>query len=161
MSSFRSERERWIRDKYEQKLFLPPLPLSSEQARQSLIDAINKEDLPSVILLLAQGKIPTDDLNASLIHLAASLGNVPILQLLLWVSAVIRCVDLCLHFVLVQHGADPFALDSHSRSPLQCAHGDCIQVLQTLTNNRLDCSRPLKPSQSPAPPYDKLPSTVI
>jgi hypothetical protein len=83
---FRSERERWIRDKYEQKLFLPPLTLSSEQARQSLIDAIKKEDLPTVILLLAHGKIPTDDLNASLVHLAASQGNVPILQLLLWVS---------------------------------------------------------------------------
>ena len=85
-SSRRSERERWIREKYEQKLFLAPLTLSTDQTRQALLEAILNEDLPTVILLLAHGKIPTDDLNASFIHLAASQGNMPILQLLLWVT---------------------------------------------------------------------------
>jgi Arf-GAP/GTPase/ANK repeat/PH domain-containing protein 1/3 len=81
----RSERERWIRDKYEQRLFLPPLTLLPNHARQSLIDAITNEDIYTVILILAHRKISTEDLNSSLLHLAASQGNVTILQLLLWV----------------------------------------------------------------------------
>lgn len=81
-----SERERWIRDKYEQKLFLAPLTISPALARQSLIDAINKTDLYTVILILAHQKLSHEDLNSSLLHLAASQGNVTILQLLLWVN---------------------------------------------------------------------------
>jgi hypothetical protein len=60
--------------------------ITCDQARQSLIDGIAKEELAAVILLLAHGKISTDDLNQSCIHLAASQGNVTILQLLLWVN---------------------------------------------------------------------------
>ena len=82
----RSERERWIRDKYEQKFFLAPLPLPFALIRQSLIDAINKADLYTVILILAHRKLSIEDINSSLIHLAASQGNVTILQLLLWVN---------------------------------------------------------------------------
>ncbi|CAF3727394.1 unnamed protein product [Rotaria sp. Silwood1] len=157
-----SERERWIRDKYEQKLFLAPLTISSSLIRQSLIDAIHKSDLYTIILILAHRKLSNEDINSSLLHLAASQGNVTILQLLLW------------------YGADAFAIDSNGRTPLQCAQGDCIQILQTLTNNNTDLhtnSQQIKPTSispqhstiprqrppasSPGPPYDKLPSTVI
>jgi hypothetical protein len=81
---------------------------------------------------------------------------------------------------LFQYGADPFAVDGNGRTPLQCAQGDCIQVLQTLTNNNTDfhsnsqqqkppsispqhstIPRQRPPASSPGPPYDKLPSTVI
>jgi Arf-GAP/GTPase/ANK repeat/PH domain-containing protein 1/3 len=82
----RSERERWIRDKYEQKLFVAPLHIVPNQARQSLIDAITKEDLYTVILILAHRKISTEDVNSSLLHLAALQGNVTTVQLLLWVN---------------------------------------------------------------------------
>jgi len=154
-----AERERWIRDKYEQKLFLAPLTILSNQIRQTFIDAIVKEDLYTVILILVHGKISLEDLNSSLLHLAAIQGNVTILQLLLW------------------YGADPFILDINGRTPLQCANGDCIQVLQNLTNNHIDSQQQLKqpiispqqstlprqrpPVSSSGPPYDKLPSTVI
>jgi hypothetical protein len=80
-----------------------------------------------------------------------------------------------------QYGADPFVLDSNGRTALQCANGDCIQVLQTLTNNHTDSHQQFKQttispqhstlprprpaaaasSSTSAPPYDKLPSTVI
>jgi hypothetical protein len=83
---YRSKRERWIRDKYEQKLFLAPLPIPLTLIRQSLLDAINKVDLYTVILILAHRKLSNEDINSSLIHLAASQGNVTILQLLLWVK---------------------------------------------------------------------------
>lgn len=86
MPTCRSERERWIRDKYEQKLFLPPLAMPPPLARQSIIDAINKTDLHTIILILAHRKLTNDDVNSSLLHLAASQGNVTILQLLLWVT---------------------------------------------------------------------------
>jgi Arf-GAP/GTPase/ANK repeat/PH domain-containing protein 1/3 len=82
----RSERERWIRDKYEQKLFVAPLHILPNQTRQSLIDAITKEDLYTVILILAHRKLSTEDVNSSLLHLAALQGNVTTLQLLLWVN---------------------------------------------------------------------------
>jgi len=85
----RSERERWIRDKYEQRLFVAPLHIVPNQARQSLIDAITKEDLYTVILILAHRKISTEDVNSSLLHLAALQGNVTTLQLLLWVNKFI------------------------------------------------------------------------
>ena len=88
-SSLRSERERWIRDKYEQKLFLAPLAISPPLARQSVIDAINKTDLYTVILILAHRRLSNEDINSSLLHLAASQGNVTILQLLLWVKKTI------------------------------------------------------------------------
>jgi hypothetical protein len=55
-------------------------------ARQSLIDAINKTDLYTVILILAHRKLSNEDINSSLLHLAASQGSVTILQLLLWVK---------------------------------------------------------------------------
>lgn len=58
----------------------PPL------ARQSMLDAINKNDLYTVILILAHRKLSNEDVNSSLLHLAASQGNVTILQLLLWVN---------------------------------------------------------------------------
>lgn len=84
--------------------------------------------------------------------------------------------------VIFQYGADAFIVDSNGRTPLQCAQGDCIQILQTLTNNNIDSypngqqikipsispqnntlprQRQPQPTSSPAPPYDKLPSTVI
>jgi len=158
-----SERERWIREKYEQKLYLPPLTLNPSQIKTNLIDAIHQSDLYTVILILAHRKLTTDDLNSSLLHLAASQGNVTIVQLLLW------------------YGVDPFALNSNGQTPLQCAQGDCLTILQTLTNNHQDCptvksstnaiispqhntlprQRAAAPAASPAPPYDKLPSTVI
>ena len=86
----RSERERWIRNKYELKLFIAPLTILPHQARQSLIDAIIVEDLYTIILLLVHRIISTDDPNTPLLHLAASQGNVTILQLLLWVIVIIK-----------------------------------------------------------------------
>lgn len=165
----RSERERWIREKYEQKLFLAPWTIPSSQIKATLTEAISKADLSTVIFILAHRKFSSEDLNSSLLHLAASQGNVTILQLLLWVrqSKILSrssSVRLCL-----QYGAEPFAPNASGSTPLQCAQGDCIQVLQTLTNNQTDFvpanntfPRPRAPATSPpGPPYDKLPSTVI
>ena len=72
-------------------MFLPPLPYLDAPIQQQLIDAITRQDTRQVILCLA---LAGDAVNASYsdqdprtaIHIAATLGNIVYLQLLLWVG---------------------------------------------------------------------------
>lgn len=88
----REERERWIRAKYEQRLFLAPLPCSELSLGQQLLRSTAEEDLRAVVLLLAHGNRQqvnetcgeADGRNA--LHLACRKGNVVITQLLIWVQ---------------------------------------------------------------------------
>lgn len=87
----REERERWIRAKYEQRLFLAPLPGADLSLGQQLLRAAAEEDLRAVVLLLAHGGRQQvnetcgegDGRNA--LHLASRKGNVVVTQLLIWV----------------------------------------------------------------------------
>lgn len=88
----REDRERWIRAKYEQHLFLAPLPCSELSLGQQLLRSTAEEDLRAVVLLLAHGNRQqvnetcgeADGRNA--LHLACRKGNVVITQLLIWVQ---------------------------------------------------------------------------
>lgn len=88
----REEKERWIRAKYEQKLFLAPLPCTELSLGQHLLRATADEDLRTVILLLAHGS--RDEVNETCgegdgrtaLHLACRKGNVVLAQLLIWVG---------------------------------------------------------------------------
>lgn len=90
--SCREEKERWIRAKYEQKLFLAPLPCTELSLGQHLLRATADEDLRAVILLLAHGS--RDEVNETCgegdgrtaLHLACRKGNVVLAQLLIWVG---------------------------------------------------------------------------
>ncbi|ELK14361.1 Arf-GAP with GTPase, ANK repeat and PH domain-containing protein 1 [Pteropus alecto] len=90
VDSTREERERWIRAKYEQKLFLAPLPCTELSLGQHLLRATADEDLRAVILLLAHGS--RDEVNETCgdvdgrtaLHVACRKGNVVLAQLLLW-----------------------------------------------------------------------------
>lgn len=92
MTFRREEKERWIRAKYEQKLFLAPLPCTEFSLGQQLLRATAEEDLRTVILLLAHGS--RDEVNETCgegdgrtaLHLACRKGNVVLAQLLIWVS---------------------------------------------------------------------------
>ncbi|XP_022265794.1 arf-GAP with GTPase, ANK repeat and PH domain-containing protein 1 isoform X13 [Canis lupus familiaris] len=90
LDSTREEKERWIRAKYEQKLFLAPLPCTELSLGQHLLRATADEDLRAVILLLAHGS--REEVNETCgegdgrtaLHLACRKGNVVLAQLLIW-----------------------------------------------------------------------------
>ncbi|KAK0048141.1 centaurin-gamma-1A, partial [Biomphalaria pfeifferi] len=93
------EKERWIRAKYEAKEFLPPLPYIDIPVNQQLIDALVREDIRNIIVIL--GHAEPEDINApyskddgrTALHIAAALGNVVFVQLLLWYNANVKVVD--------------------------------------------------------------------
>ncbi|CAL1534810.1 unnamed protein product [Lymnaea stagnalis] len=95
----RDEKERWIRAKYEAKEFLPPLPYIDIPVNQQLIDALVREDIRNIIIIL--GHAEPEDINApyskddgrTALHIAAALGNVVFVQLLLWYNANVKVVD--------------------------------------------------------------------
>ncbi|NXW26150.1 AGAP2 protein, partial [Circaetus pectoralis] len=59
----REERESWIRAKYEQRLFLAPLPATEVPLGEQLFCAVQEKDLETVLLLLAHSK--KEQLNVS------------------------------------------------------------------------------------------------
>ncbi|VUZ41949.1 unnamed protein product [Hymenolepis diminuta] len=119
--SSKEEMESWIRAKYEHREFLPPLPYPEAPLQQQLIDAIARQDTRQVILCLARAT--PDTVNApysrqdprAAIHIAATLGNIVYLQLLLW------------------YNGDPTVVDSEGRNAFYYAHCsfhfDCANFL--------------------------------
>uniref|UniRef100_A0A5K3FA33 Arf-GAP domain-containing protein n=3 Tax=Mesocestoides corti TaxID=53468 RepID=A0A5K3FA33_MESCO len=135
--SSKEEMEAWIRAKYEHREFLPPLPYPEAPLQQQLIDAIARQDTRQVILCLARAT--PDTVNApysrhdprAAIHIAATLGNIVYLQLLLW------------------YNGNPSVMDAEGRNAFYYAHCsyhfDCASFLA-----RNGCPRQAVPTPSPA-----------
>jgi Arf-GAP/GTPase/ANK repeat/PH domain-containing protein 1/3 len=96
--SSQEDKERFIMAKYNNKEFLSPLPPGLNTSA-SLVDAICRSDMKAVALVLAHAN--QDDVNSPVsprdsrtpLHLAASLGNLAIAQLLIWSNANVKSVD--------------------------------------------------------------------
>ncbi|XP_062977630.1 arf-GAP with GTPase, ANK repeat and PH domain-containing protein 3 isoform X1 [Elgaria multicarinata webbii] len=97
--SCREEKERWIRAKYEQKLFLAPLPHSDVPLGQQLLRAVVEDDLRAVVTLLAHGtkeevnETYGDGDGRTALHLSSAMANVVCTQLLIWYGVDVRSRD--------------------------------------------------------------------
>lgn len=106
-SATREERESWIRAKYEQRAFVPPLQPASGTTRPEdsmpdwLLSAVTERDLPRVLLLLAHST--KEQINAppagssspprTALHAACQLGDVVMTQLLVWYGIDVKAKD--------------------------------------------------------------------
>nr|XP_020505221.2 arf-GAP with GTPase, ANK repeat and PH domain-containing protein 3 [Labrus bergylta] len=97
--STREEKERWIRAKYEQKLFLVGLPQSDVPLGQQLLRAVVEDDLRLVVVLLAHGtkeevnETYGDGDGRTALHLSCAMANVVITQLLIWYGVDVKSLD--------------------------------------------------------------------
>uniref|UniRef100_A0A8C8SL59 ArfGAP with GTPase domain, ankyrin repeat and PH domain 2 n=1 Tax=Pelusios castaneus TaxID=367368 RepID=A0A8C8SL59_9SAUR len=104
--SSREERESWIRAKYEQRLFLAPLPNPEIPLGQQLFQAVQEKDLGAVLLLLAHSTkelINTcagDKDRRTALHVACDLPHVVITQLLVWYGIDVKARDALGHTAL-------------------------------------------------------------
>ncbi|XP_068588906.1 arf-GAP with GTPase, ANK repeat and PH domain-containing protein 2 isoform X6 [Cebidichthys violaceus] len=103
----REERESWIRAKYEQRAFVPPLQpspgpqLPDDSMPVWLLSAVTERDLPRLLLLLAHST--KERINAQLtgetspprsaLHAACQLGDVVMTQLLVWYGIDVKAKD--------------------------------------------------------------------
>ncbi|XP_066564607.1 arf-GAP with GTPase, ANK repeat and PH domain-containing protein 2 isoform X2 [Amia ocellicauda] len=105
----REEREAWIRAKYEQRLFVAPLPTTDGGVGPGLgarlVTAVTERDLPGLLLLLAHGT--KEEINAPLpppapgqpppprsaLHVSCQLPDVVMTQLLVWYGSDVRVRD--------------------------------------------------------------------
>ncbi|XP_061627582.1 arf-GAP with GTPase, ANK repeat and PH domain-containing protein 2 isoform X4 [Phyllopteryx taeniolatus] len=100
----REERESWIRAKYEQRAFVPPLqPRADDSLPARMLSAVTERDLARLLLLLAHSS--KELINAPLLaagaaphagtalHAACLLGDVVMTQLLIWYGIDVKARD--------------------------------------------------------------------
>ncbi|KAG7471932.1 hypothetical protein MATL_G00103150 [Megalops atlanticus] len=124
----REERESWIRAKYEQRVFVAPLPAAAEGAEGTmparLLSTVVQRDLPGLLLLLAHST--KEEINAgppagapphprTALHAACQLGDVVMTQLLVWYGSDVKARDSL--------GQTALTLARHSSSQ------DCVDIL--------------------------------
>ncbi|GAA56882.1 Arf-GAP GTPase ANK repeat and PH domain-containing protein 1/2/3 [Clonorchis sinensis] len=132
--SQRDVRAAWIQNKYVRRLFLPPLPLGSSPTQQDLVDALLRKDARNLLICLAlsnsfstrTASTEPSPVNTAYsawdsrtpLHLAAALGDLASLQLLLWHGADVNSTD-------------QFGLTAWTHAQI-CRQEACARLLQVL-----------------------------
>ncbi|XP_066301081.1 arf-GAP with GTPase, ANK repeat and PH domain-containing protein 1-like isoform X10 [Branchiostoma lanceolatum] len=154
-NSQREEKESWIRAKYERKEFLAPPPYPDVPISQQLLEGVTHDDIRTVVLLLAHAN--PSEVNMTLegdgrtaLHLACTIGNIVVTQLLLWYSADFNITD------------------REGRAPLWYARqANNHDVAELLIHNGCQDDSMTTPSLQRRVPannsavFDKLPASVI